>query len=139
MLDTPLVTVFCMTYNQESYIRDALEGFVSQKCAFPFEVLVHDDASTDSTSVIIREYEKRYPNIIRGVYQAENQFSKGVMELLMSASSNLGAMKEMRRIEGGRRGRTVLPMSITISISLSMRSVLQPTIFGAERRQRSSW
>lgn len=78
MLDTPLVTVFCQTYNQESYIRDALEGFVSQKCGFPFEVLVHDDASTDSTPAIIREYEQRYPNIIRGVYQTENQFSKGV-------------------------------------------------------------
>lgn len=78
MLDTPLVTVFCMAYNQESYIRDALEGFVSQKCGFPFEVLVHDDASTDSTPAIIREYEQRYPNIIRGVYQTENQFSKGV-------------------------------------------------------------
>lgn len=78
MLDAPLVTVFCQTYNQESYIRDALEGFVSQKCSFPFEVLVHDDASSDSTPAIVRKYEEKYPNIIRGVYQTENQFSKGV-------------------------------------------------------------
>lgn len=76
--NVPLVTVFCSAYNQESYIKDALEGFVSQKCDFPFEVLVHDDASSDATPTIIREYEDKYPNIIRGVYQTENQYSKGV-------------------------------------------------------------
>lgn len=76
--DAPLVTIFCQTYNQESYISDALEGFVSQKCDFPFEVLVHDDASTDSTPSIIKQYENNYPNIIYGIYQTENQFSKGV-------------------------------------------------------------
>lgn len=72
------VTVFCTTYNHEKYIRNALEGFVMQKTNFPFEVLVHDDASTDSTADIIREYEKKYPNIIKPIYQTENQYSKGV-------------------------------------------------------------
>lgn len=78
MNDNPLVSVFCIAYNQESYIRDALEGFVSQECDFTFEVLINDDASTDSTPAIIREYEIKYPGLIRGVYQRENQFSKGV-------------------------------------------------------------
>ncbi|MBR5627561.1 MAG: glycosyltransferase [Thermoguttaceae bacterium] len=71
------VSVLCLTYNHEKYIRDALEGFVSQKTNFPFEVLVHDDASTDGTADIIREYERRYPEIIRGIYQTENKYSTG--------------------------------------------------------------
>ena len=72
------VSIICLAYNHEAYIRDALEGFVSQKTTFPYEVLVHDDASTDGTAGIIREYAERYPDIIRPVYQTENQYSKGV-------------------------------------------------------------
>lgn len=71
------VSVFCITYNHENYIRKALEGFVSQKTNFSFEVLIHDDASTDNTASIIREYEEKYPEIIKAVYQTENQYSKG--------------------------------------------------------------
>lgn len=71
------VSVFCLAYNHEKYIRETLEGFVSQKTNFNFEVLVHDDASTDETTNIIREYEKKYPHIIKPIYQKENQYSKG--------------------------------------------------------------
>lgn len=77
-MDNVKVTVICLTYNHVSYIRDALEGFVSQKADFPFEVIVHDDASTDGTDGIIREYQAKYPGIIRPVFQKENQYSKGV-------------------------------------------------------------
>lgn len=73
-----LVSVICNTYNHEDYIRDALEGFIKQKTDFKFEVLIHDDASTDKTPEIIREYEKKYPDIIKPIYQTENQYSKGV-------------------------------------------------------------
>ena len=72
------VTVICLAYNHEAYIRDALEGFVRQRTDFPFEVLVHDDASTDGTAGIIREYAERYPDIIRPVFAAENRHSRGV-------------------------------------------------------------
>lgn len=54
-----LVTVWCSTYNHENYIRDALEEFVMQKTTFSFEMIAHDDASTDGTADIIREYEKK--------------------------------------------------------------------------------
>lgn len=73
-----LVTVVSLAYNHEPYIRQCLEGFVMQKTNFAFEVLIHDDASTDGTADIIREYELKYPNIIKPIYQKENQYSKGV-------------------------------------------------------------
>lgn len=73
-----LVSVVCNTYNQSGYIRDALEGFLMQKTEFPFEVLVHDDASTDGTAQIIREYSQKYPELILPVLQTENQYSQGV-------------------------------------------------------------
>ena len=72
------VSIICNAYNHENYIRDALESFVMQKTNFKFEVLVHDDASTDKTADIIREYEKKYPDLIKPIYQTENQYSKGL-------------------------------------------------------------
>ena len=73
-----MVTVICVTYNHADYIRDALEGFVAQQTPWRIEVLVHDDASTDGTAEIVRHYEDLCPGLIRGVYQTENQYSKGV-------------------------------------------------------------
>ena len=73
-----IVSVFCATYNHGKYIRDALEGFVSQKTSFPFEVIVHDDASTDNTAEVIKEYEKKYPDIIKPIYQSENIHEKKI-------------------------------------------------------------
>lgn len=73
----PLVSICCITYNHENYIRDAIEGFLMQKTDFPFEIIIHDDASTDATADIIREYEEKYPDIIKPIYQTENQYSKG--------------------------------------------------------------
>lgn len=73
----PLVSICCTAYNHEAYIRQCLDGLLMQQCDFDFEVLVHDDASTDATAAIIREYEARYPERIRARYQSENQYSKG--------------------------------------------------------------
>ncbi|MBQ4091550.1 MAG: glycosyltransferase [Clostridia bacterium] len=70
-----MVTVLCSAYNHEKYIRDALEGFIKQKTSFAFEVVIHDDASTDKTADIIREYEIKYPDIIKPIYQTVNQFT----------------------------------------------------------------
>ncbi|WP_084456868.1 glycosyltransferase [Desulfogranum mediterraneum] len=75
--DKPLVSINCITFNHEKYIRDALDGFLIQKTDFPLEILIHDDASTDKTADIIREYEKRYPSIIKPIYQTVNQYSQG--------------------------------------------------------------
>lgn len=76
MNDSIEVSVICNAYNHEKYIGRALESFVLQRTDFKFEVLVHDDASTDGTADIIREYEKKYPELIKPIYQTENQYSK---------------------------------------------------------------
>lgn len=70
------ISIVCITYNHERFIRDCLEGFVMQKTNFPFEILINDDASTDKTADIIREYEAKYPDMFRCVYQTENQWGK---------------------------------------------------------------
>lgn len=73
-----LVSISCITYNHDKYIRDCFDGFLMQKTDFAFEVLVHDDASTDNTSNIIREYQEKYPDIFKPIIQKENQYSKGI-------------------------------------------------------------
>lgn len=76
MEDSLLVTIRCLAYNHEPYIRQCLEGFVMQKTNFRFEAIVHDDASTDGTAAIILEYAEKYPDIIKPIIETENQYSK---------------------------------------------------------------
>lgn len=73
-----LVSIVTLAYNHEVYIRECLEGLIAQKTDFIFEVVIHDDASIDRTASIIREYEVKYPHIIKPIYQSDNQYSKGV-------------------------------------------------------------
>ncbi|MBQ2676804.1 MAG: glycosyltransferase [Clostridia bacterium] len=73
-----VVSIICNTYNHEKYVADALESFLMQKTDFKYEVLVHDDASTDKTADVIRQYEKKYPDIIKPIYQTENQHSQKI-------------------------------------------------------------
>ena len=72
-----MVSISCITYNHVSYIRQCIDGFLMQKTNFAFEVLIHDDASTDGTTEIIREYEAKYPDIIKPIYETENQWILG--------------------------------------------------------------
>lgn len=74
----PLVSVCCTTYNHENYIRDVIEGFLIQKITFPFEIIIHDDASTDGTTEIIKEYADKYPELIVPIFQTQNQYSQGI-------------------------------------------------------------
>lgn len=73
-----LVSVLCAAFNHGKYIRRCLEGFVSQKTSFAFEIIVHDDASTDDTADVIREFEAKYPDMIKPIYQTENQYSRKI-------------------------------------------------------------
>ena len=78
VVDKPVLSVCCTTYNHENYISDALDGFLMQDTDFPFEVIVRDDCSMDNTVGILREYVDKFPRIIKPIYETENQFSKGV-------------------------------------------------------------
>ena len=78
MKDNVKVSVYCLAYNHSAFIEQTIKGFLSQKTDFGFEVYIHDDASPDGTGEIIKKYEKEYPHIIKGVYQTENQYSKGI-------------------------------------------------------------
>ena len=84
----PLVSVRCITYNHELYISKALDGFLMQKTTFPFEIVIHDDASTDKTADIIREYTEKFPKIIKPIFETENQYSKhdGSLGRIMNAA-----------------------------------------------------
>ena len=59
-MNIPKVSIICITYNHVNFIRDCLDGFIMQKTDFPFEVLIHDDASNDGTTDIVREYAEKY-------------------------------------------------------------------------------
>lgn len=78
MSDSIMVSIVCNTFNQEDYIADAIESFLMQRTNFKYEILIHDDASTDSTVKIIKEYEEKYPELIKPIYQKVNQYSQGV-------------------------------------------------------------
>jgi glycosyltransferase involved in cell wall biosynthesis len=76
-LNKPLVSVCCITYNHEQYIEDALRGFLIQETDFAFEIIVHDDASTDRTKEIILKYSRLYPKLFKIILQEKNQYSQG--------------------------------------------------------------
>lgn len=86
---TVAVSVYCLVYNQEKYLRQCLDGFVNQRTDFPFDVIVHDDASKDGSSAIIEEYAERYPDLIKPIYEKENQYSKHdgfILRIMLRAS-----------------------------------------------------
>lgn len=84
-----IVSIQCLVYNHEPYLRKCLDGFVMQKTNFKFEAIVHDDCSTDKSCAIIREYAEKYPDIIKPIYEKENQYSKhdGSLNRIMDNAS----------------------------------------------------
>tara|TARA_R110000850_G_scaffold161799_1_gene286387 strand:+ start:1350 stop:2381 length:1032 start_codon:yes stop_codon:yes gene_type:complete len=75
-VDETYVSIICMTFNQESYIENTIKGFLIQETDFKFEIIIHDDASTDRTPKIIKAYAEKYPSLIKVIQQSENQYSK---------------------------------------------------------------
>lgn len=76
-MNTPLVSICCITYNHAQFIWKCLDAFLMQQTDFPIEILIHDDCSTDGTTEIIREYEAKYPDLIFPLYEEENQYQQG--------------------------------------------------------------
>jgi len=85
-----MVTIRCLVYNHAPYLRQCLDGFVMQQTNFRFEAIVHDDASTDGSADIIREYAEKYPDIIKPIIETENQYSKhdGSIRRIMNAHTH---------------------------------------------------
>ena len=98
----PLVVIHCITYNHEAFLKDALDGFLMQKTDFPFVAVVHDDASTDRTAAVLREYAERYPDIILPILEEENQYSKRDRSItrIMSAACKATGAKYVAMCEG---------------------------------------
>nr|WP_238480427.1 glycosyltransferase [Clostridium chrysemydis] len=76
-----LVSISCITYNHEKYIKQTIDSFLNQKTNFKYEILIHDDASTDGTQKILKEYQEKFPEIIKTILREENQYSKGVKRI----------------------------------------------------------
>lgn len=85
-----MVSVLCATYNQAGYIQQAIDSFLMQRTNFEFEILVHDDASTDGTSEILQDYQRKYPDIVKPLYQTVNQYSQGVKITPLNAARAKG-------------------------------------------------
>ena len=77
----PLVSISCLTYNHADFLKCCFEGFLMQQTNFKFEVVIHDDASTDGTRAIIEDYTARFPDVFVPFYQTVNQYSQGVRGL----------------------------------------------------------
>ena len=85
-----VVSVICHTYNQETYIEDTITGFLMQETDFAYEIIIHDDASTDGTPDIVRDYQSKYPNIIKTIFQKSNQFRLGVRPVNFTLKESKG-------------------------------------------------
>ena len=68
----PRLSVALMTYNHARFIREALDGVFMQETDFPIEVVIGDDCSTDGTTEIVLEYQRRYPEMTRVLLAREN-------------------------------------------------------------------
>lgn len=77
-----VVSVLCITYNHAPYIRQCLDGFLMQKTNFKYEVIIHDDCSTDGTTDIVKEYANKYPDLIVPIIQSVNQYQNGVKGII---------------------------------------------------------
>jgi len=75
--NAPLVSVLCTAFNHVNYIEDAINRMMNQKCSFSYEIIIHDDASTDGTGDKIVALVKNHDNV-KTILQRENQFSKGI-------------------------------------------------------------
>lgn len=71
------VSICCITYNQVGFLMYAIESFLSQKTNFPFEIIIHDDASNDETADLLLSYQAKYPDIIKLILQKKNIYQIG--------------------------------------------------------------
>ncbi|WP_316839650.1 glycosyltransferase family 2 protein [Pedobacter gandavensis] len=86
-----MVSICCLTYNHEKYIKQAVEGFVMQKTNFSVEIIIGEDCSTDHTREILNDYVSRYPDKIR----------------IITSPTNVGANNNAVRVFKAVRGKYI--------------------------------
>lgn len=101
-MNNPLVAIRTLVYNHEPYLRECFDGLVMQKTNFSFVTIVHDDCSKDKSADIIREYAEQYPNIIKPIFEIENQYSKrdGSLIRIMNEAIDATGAKYVAICEG---------------------------------------
>lgn len=85
---SPVISCCCITFNHKKYIEEALDSMLMQESKYAFEIIVHDDVSTDGTIEVLKKYEQKFPNIIKPIYQTQNQWSLGnrIMPIVFKAA-----------------------------------------------------
>lgn len=68
------ISILMLTYNHERYVRQALDSIFKQKINVSYEILVLDDASTDCTQDILKEYKRKYPHKISLYLREKNVY-----------------------------------------------------------------
>ena len=71
------ISACIITYNQENYIKDCLDGAISQELDYDYEIVIGDDCSTDNTLSICKEYAEKYPEKIRLLSRDKNKGMAG--------------------------------------------------------------
>lgn len=87
----PIVSVLMMAYQHEAFLKRAIDSVVGQRTDFPFELIIAEDCSPDRSLDIAREYQSRYPEIIR----------------ILTADTNVGMQKNCWRMYARVRGEFI--------------------------------
>lgn len=72
----PDISIVCIAYNQAELVKNALKGFISQKFTLNYEIVIHDDASTDDTPEVLKQFYHENSDKVTLLLQTENQNSK---------------------------------------------------------------
>ena len=94
--EEPMLSVVIISYKQAKYIKEAIDSVLMQKVNFKYELLLADDCSKDGTLEIIKEYEKKYPDIVRVLERKENY---GASKNFLDACKNTKG-KYITKLEG---------------------------------------
>lgn len=94
-LPPPKVSVFCMVYNHEKFVAQAIEGFLMQEVSFSTLMVIGEDNSTDASRQVIQKYSNLYPGKFKLILHNKNVGPKqNQIEVLNECTGNYIAMCE---------------------------------------------